>query len=151
MGHPGIPMLDDPYFLGSIRYLHGRLFSALQIKPGDIITIFSIRQSFSAELFNRMKGNPHYAHQVIPGIAALSGAHFCPLLTPDIDHSRHPGETYRDMLRKLKPLEHMRAIFLDPSKLMILYAQIHHIAMAYPDEEITFTVFDDCASILSLS
>ncbi len=76
-------------------------------------------------------------------VSAFIEARIDPFLLADIYGNAEDGQSFRQALSEnADALTHPNWIF-DKSKLSILYAQMHKLAAAYPDDEIVYDFYDD--------
>lgn len=139
------------------------------------VMIGSNRQSFNVDCINAIKNGNGMVMPLAQAISTRLNAEFDELTLADIKAKKKPGYHTKLFLKVAKELGldldlrmHFAELTLihkfiekfgssyrfsdfdySEDKINILYAQIHHQASLYPDEEITFNFFDDKRSILN--
>lgn len=104
--------------------------------------IGSNRQSYVIDFMNGMRGTGS-CYTAIDALSQSLKAEFCPLLMADIYNALPEGESYTRAVKEgMSRQDHKDWIF-DDTKATILYAQMHHIANAYHNDDIVFDFFDD--------
>ncbi len=117
-----------------------------------ILKIGSNRQSFEIDLSNRRCNKTESCFKSIIDVKnRFEGSTFDNFLLADIYGDLPFGTSYTLALDQIanseKKLDHADYEF-DESKVTILYAQIHKIALENPNEEIIFNFYDDKSSII---
>ena len=114
-----------------------------------ITMIGSARQSKELDMRGAQKNNTGSCFLAIQHITRYLKATFNTLLFSDIIGDLVEGTSYKRLLSHNVHQEKHACAFFDNSKVMLLYAQMHHIAMQNPNETITFYFYDDRDDILN--
>lgn len=81
---------------------------------------------------------------------ALTGTILLPFLMADVDNNLPIGTSFGYSNNSSVKVEHGNHWMFDESKVRLLYAQMHYMALMHPDDEITFDFYDDNETILDL-
>ena len=134
--------------------LHNKSFLDALLKDSQKFTntitmIGSSRQSKNHDIRGSNQNHTASCFFAIRQITHYLNATFAPLLLADIFGDLPDGTSYTRLMDASLQAEKHHAHIHDESKLTLLYAQIHHIAQAYPDEQIVFNFYDDNNTILN--
>lgn len=113
-----------------------------------IVFVGSIRQCIPRDESNSKRNRSESAFTAIPKIAQYLGARFDGFLIADVNHDLPAGTVYNHSTWTdyQKPPQYLS--YLDDTKVTILYAQMHKLALRYPDKQIEFEFIDDRHDIL---
>jgi hypothetical protein len=127
-----------------------------------VVLVGSLRQSHEVDILNAVHGKTESIFHAIRSIATELNAILDKFLLADIYTNQPAGSTFdcaeqqfdgcasqefvaRDIERLLKDTRNCSS---DTTKASMLYAQIHKLAMQYPDDKIVFDFYDDKDDIL---
>ncbi len=124
---------------------HNRLFlEEIRNKNNDfsktITMVGSLRQSKHLDDLGSEYNSTTCCFPAVKEIADDLASTFDPLLLADIFGDLRNGTSCHRILNNL--MDHAFCI-ADESKLLILYAQMHHVAMTHQNEDIVFDFYDD--------
>ena len=136
----------DPYeiILKNVPLLE-RLRSQNHAYDENICFVGSNRQSktIDSKLSNHKKYPTESCFSAIKKVCEFLDMSLDPFLLADIYGNVPDGQSFHQALSsKVDSLSHPNWTF-DKSKLSILYAQMHKLAAAYPDDSIVYHFFDD--------
>ena len=129
------------------------LFNAIkkEIKRSDVIAavtfIGSNRQSASLNISNSVSNRTGSCFEDIEVINKHIGTQLDKLLLADI-YSNLPDGSAFDAVRDPGFFTTHSECWFDRTKVLLLYAQMHKMALKYPDDQIVFDFYDDKADIL---
>lgn len=118
-----------------------------------VVLVGSNRQAFETDLagIERLQNGSCFLE--IPKVSDYLGAEFDPLLLPDIFNEVEDGTTFKQGVAKhtegCPSYKYLPYVF-DESKMMLIYAQIHHIANKNLGEDIEYNFYDDVDEILKI-
>ncbi len=121
-------------------------------KENDLFTknytfVGSSRQSYSFDLGCATHNSNGSCFPAIKIISDYLHTTLDPILLADIFGNLKFGTSYERAMDSTYIGEHAEPMF-DPSKVILIYAQIHRLANIHPDEEIIFDFYDDYGPIL---
>ena len=155
--------LFNPHYLDSekkdvIKSNKALLNLIKQSKNEKIVFIGSNRQSIQDDHYNSRKGTESCFAAIIQVNKEIKGVLNTFVMT-DLYNNLQNGDTFKQALIQLNKKSFYGEVKLnadsnaewlhDKSKLTILYAQMHQVALEHPNEEIEFHFYDDREDILN--
>lgn len=130
------------------------LFDKIKEENKNYTKVYSMvgsnRQSYSIDMTNQIKPGWPLTGSCFSAIKTISdylGAILQPFLMADLYGNLPDGTSLERAIKADYKGEHQEWLF-DDTKVTILYAQMHLIAMKHPHEEIIFDFYDDREDIL---
>jgi len=108
----------------------------------NITFLFSLRQSKDLDDYASAEYGTCSCFSAIREVSTYLEATYDPLLLADIFGDLPEGTSFGRILDQDDPGSHHCCVH-DITKLTILFSQMHHVAKAYPHEDIVFNVYDD--------